>query len=302
LTSTLFWYGVGDSDTGIKNDSRIDYQSNQYVRSLNSSSFLWRAASGTRDGSSTPLNRSNNLSLFDRRQYEDDDDDPKVDDQDHSQTNRTATVTRTRINRIVVLGERHSGTTFVTKYLQDCFVARRFHGSSQDDNDDGGDDDAEKRGGIITVSDRFVNTKHWFQPSPEYVVWTVLNDLHLQAQKLDQQDAAINADHKSSQKAMRGQYTKDLLFSSRKTPLSSDGRNYNDDIDLPWWKEIVFGHEEAGSINAVNSSMTRTNMELHKLFINNTNITSLFNSLLRRTMKFFKSTFVVILVRDPFDW
>lgn len=52
-----------------------------------------------------------------------------------------------KIDSIRLLGERHSGTTFLTHYLQSCFPN-------------------------ISVDDYFVNGKHWFQPSPEYVVNT----------------------------------------------------------------------------------------------------------------------------------
>ena len=53
---------------------------------------------------------------------------------------------------VVVLGERHSGTTFFTKYLSDCFP------------------DAN-------VQDTFVNNKHWLQHDPEYVDGVVSEDL-----------------------------------------------------------------------------------------------------------------------------
>eukprot|EP00980_Cylindrotheca_fusiformis_P004497 scaffold961_cov122-Cylindrotheca_fusiformis.AAC.5 len=49
-----------------------------------------------------------------------------------------------KIDNIRIVGERHSGTTFLTRYLKSCFPTR-------------------------TVSDVLVNGKHWFQPSPQYV-------------------------------------------------------------------------------------------------------------------------------------
>ena len=52
-----------------------------------------------------------------------------------------------RIDGIRILGERHSGTSFLTRYLQQCFP-HNF------------------------VDEYLVNGKHWFQPSPEYVVDT----------------------------------------------------------------------------------------------------------------------------------
>jgi hypothetical protein len=50
----------------------------------------------------------------------------------------------TKIEKIILIGERHSGTSFFTKLLQSCFPD-------------------------IQVRDVFVNGKHWFQPSPEDV-------------------------------------------------------------------------------------------------------------------------------------
>lgn len=52
---------------------------------------------------------------------------------------------------IIVLGERHSGTTFFTKYLTDCFPN-------------------------MNVRDTFVNNKHWIQHDPEYVFDVVSDD------------------------------------------------------------------------------------------------------------------------------
>jgi hypothetical protein len=52
-----------------------------------------------------------------------------------------------RIERIVVLGERHSGTSYTTEKLSKCFPG-------------------------LNVSPFLVRFKHWFQPTPEYVVNT----------------------------------------------------------------------------------------------------------------------------------
>jgi hypothetical protein len=49
------------------------------------------------------------------------------------------------IKRLRLLGERHSGTTFFTKLLRKCFPE-------------------------LEVQDGLLNGKHWWQPSPEYVV------------------------------------------------------------------------------------------------------------------------------------
>jgi hypothetical protein len=48
----------------------------------------------------------------------------------------------TKIKKIFLTGERHSGTSFFTKLLVSCFPD-------------------------IQVGDIFLNVKHWFQPSPE---------------------------------------------------------------------------------------------------------------------------------------
>lgn len=48
------------------------------------------------------------------------------------------------VTKLIVLGERHSGTTFFTKHLKDCFPT-------------------------VAVTDTFINYKHWFQHTPEYL-------------------------------------------------------------------------------------------------------------------------------------
>ncbi len=58
---------------------------------------------------------------------------------------------KTPIRSIIILGERHSGTTFFTKYLQDCFPK-------------------------INVGDTFVNNKHWMQHDPEYLLRSVYDE------------------------------------------------------------------------------------------------------------------------------
>ncbi len=50
----------------------------------------------------------------------------------------------TSMDNVIVLGERHSGTTFFTKYLADCFPNTK-------------------------VGDSFVNRKHWMQHDPDYL-------------------------------------------------------------------------------------------------------------------------------------
>ena len=53
-----------------------------------------------------------------------------------------------KIDNIRLLGERHSGTTYLTRYLQDCFPKN-------------------------SVNDFLVRKKHWFQPSPIEIVAAV---------------------------------------------------------------------------------------------------------------------------------
>ncbi len=55
-------------------------------------------------------------------------------------------------DRIVLLGERHSGTTYTTRMLEKCFPD-------------------------VDVSDFLVRFKHWFQPTPDYVAHTTKNYL-----------------------------------------------------------------------------------------------------------------------------
>jgi hypothetical protein len=52
---------------------------------------------------------------------------------------------------IIVLGERHSGTTFFSKHLSDCFPN-------------------------TSVRDTFVNNKHWIQHDPEHIFGVVSDD------------------------------------------------------------------------------------------------------------------------------
>jgi len=58
---------------------------------------------------------------------------------------------RPKVNNIIILGERHSGTTFFTKYLHDCFPN-------------------------VSVKDTFINYKHWFQPDPNYLLRVVTTE------------------------------------------------------------------------------------------------------------------------------
>lgn len=48
-------------------------------------------------------------------------------------------------NKIILLGERHSGTNWITNYLKDCFI-----GVNNNAND-------------ITVQEHYKRFKHWFQ-------------------------------------------------------------------------------------------------------------------------------------------
>ena len=52
---------------------------------------------------------------------------------------------RPRVENIRLIGERHSGTTFLTRYLKQCFPDH-------------------------SIEDFFVVKKHWMQPSPDYIV------------------------------------------------------------------------------------------------------------------------------------
>ena len=58
----------------------------------------------------------------------------------------------TPVTNIIVLGERHSGTTFFTKYISNCFPNTK-------------------------VRDTFVNNKHWIQYDPDYLLRAVSDDL-----------------------------------------------------------------------------------------------------------------------------
>ena len=60
--------------------------------------------------------------------------------------------TKNNIHKIRILGERHSGTSFFTKFLQKCFNETSSSSSAG-----------------IEIDDTLVNGKHWFQPSPRYV-------------------------------------------------------------------------------------------------------------------------------------
>ena len=76
-------------------------------------------------------------------------DDNSVEEQPSSPTRRTNTNINTknnkRPNKIILLGERHSGTNWITNYLKDCFI-----GNSTNSNN-------------ITVKEQYKRFKHWFQ-------------------------------------------------------------------------------------------------------------------------------------------
>ena len=68
-------------------------------------------------------------------------------EQPSSPTRRTNTNTNIknnkRPNKIILLGERHSGTNWITNYLKDCFV--------------------DTNNSNITVREQYKRFKHWFQ-------------------------------------------------------------------------------------------------------------------------------------------
>jgi hypothetical protein len=66
-------------------------------------------------------------------------------------------------DRIVLLGERHSGTSYTTRMLGECFPD-------------------------LDVSDFLVRYKHWFQPTPEYVVDAVHTHLKDKTAANEQED------------------------------------------------------------------------------------------------------------------
>ena len=67
-------------------------------------------------------------------------------EQPSSPTRRTNTNIKNnkRPNKIILLGERHSGTNWITNYLKDCFI-----GNSTNSD--------------ITVREQYKRFKHWFQ-------------------------------------------------------------------------------------------------------------------------------------------
>ena len=71
--------------------------------------------------------------------------DNSVEEQPASPTRRTNTNNNNnkRPNKIILLGERHSGTNWITNYLKDCFV--------------------DTNNCNITVREQYKRFKHWFQ-------------------------------------------------------------------------------------------------------------------------------------------
>jgi len=68
-----------------------------------------------------------------------------VEEQPSSPTRRTNNINaknNKRPNKIVLLGERHSGTNWITNYLKECFITNNAS---------------------ITVQESFKRFKHWFQ-------------------------------------------------------------------------------------------------------------------------------------------
>ena len=80
--------------------------------------------------------------------------DNSVEEQPSSPTRRTNTNTKNknnkRPNKIILLGERHSGTNWITNYLKDCFVTNNSNN--------------------ITVKEQYKRFKHWFQQDDINVV------------------------------------------------------------------------------------------------------------------------------------
>lgn len=76
-----------------------------------------------------------------------------VEEQPSSPTRRTNTNIKNnkRPNKIILLGERHSGTNWITNYLKDCFI-----GNSTNSD--------------ITVKESYKRFKHWFQQDDLSVV------------------------------------------------------------------------------------------------------------------------------------
>ena len=66
-------------------------------------------------------------------------------EQPSSPTRRTNTNIKNnkRPNKIILLGERHSGTNWITNYLKDCFI--------------------DTNNSNITVREQYKRFKHWFQ-------------------------------------------------------------------------------------------------------------------------------------------
>ena len=65
------------------------------------------------------------------------------------------------INRIVLIGERHSGTSYTTSMLRKCFPT-------------------------LEVDDFFLRYKHWFQPTPEFII-------NVTTQEILNQDGVVKA-------------------------------------------------------------------------------------------------------------
>mmetsp|Transcript_42320 Transcript_42320/g.101928 ORF Transcript_42320/g.101928 Transcript_42320/m.101928 type:complete len:608 (+) Transcript_42320:182-2005(+) len=286
LTPSLFFDG-----------SRLEVVDGASKTKKNYSSFLWHTGIGGNIRGSNFT--GSNLNLFSRR----DNKHPEHDASNSESRNRSSAtsskVATTKIQRIVVLGERHSGTTFVTQYLQDCFGNNGVDDSFEKNQQSTTSTSLkESRIEQIVVSDRLVNTKHWFQPSPEYVVQTVLNDL------VRTQHTKHPKDRKKKLSTSSPKNQLQSSFSSSSSELSSYMIGSNDDIDLQWWKEIVFGNNDDNDDVANDYSIPSIEamMELDENLYNRTTTAIQFNQLLKETRKFFESTFVIVLVRDPYDW
>ena len=111
------------------------------VQQINLSSSNSISSSSSKDiVSNTILSNSNN--------------DNSVEEQPLSPTRRTNTNNKSknnnkRPNKIILLGERHSGTNWITNYLKDCFITNNSN---------------------ITVRESYTRFKHWFQEDDISVV------------------------------------------------------------------------------------------------------------------------------------
>ena len=104
----------------------------QQIHLSSSSNSISSSSSSSKDiVSNAILSNSNN-------------DDNSGEEQPSSPTRRTNNINNKnkRPNKIILLGERHSGTNWITNYLKDCFITNNSN---------------------ITVREHYKRFKHWFQ-------------------------------------------------------------------------------------------------------------------------------------------